>query len=156
MAVGGQAGAGDRALHLLPQQRDRARVAAVGHRGEQPGEQPDADDLAFRPEPADADRIHQGIAVDRGAPAGLRDEEQLAPQQESLDVARQRAEIPQSTEQLIARLAQDPKRRAWLGVASGEDVLAKPEIGEVVVVEPSQKIDALRKLGRPQWRRILA
>ncbi len=94
MAVGSQAGAGNRALHLLPQQRDRARRAVIGERGKQPGEEAEPDDLAIRAETADTDRVHQRVAMDGGAAVGLGDEQQFALQQEILHVARQGGEIP--------------------------------------------------------------
>src|SRR5207244_763232 len=84
MAVWRQTGAPYRVLDLEPQQRDRPRAAAVGERGEQPGKQPDANDLAIPAKAADADRVHQRVTMNRGAPVGLGDQQQLAAPQKIL------------------------------------------------------------------------
>ena len=100
--VGDRAGALDDAPDFVPQQRDRPRTAAVGERGEQAEEQPDADDFAGRSEPAHADRIHVGGAVNGGAPVRLGDDQQLAAADEILHIGRQRGEVAQPAENRIA------------------------------------------------------
>src|SRR5262249_18146472 len=58
MAVGLEAGAGDDALDLAPQQRRFPRALVVGDRGEEADEQLLAGRIALGVEALDADRVH--------------------------------------------------------------------------------------------------
>src|SRR5579862_5158612 len=149
MAVRRQPGA----LDLPPQQRDRARAAAVGERSEQPDKQPHPNDVAGPVEAADADRIHVSGAVHRGAALGLGEDQQFAPADELPHVGRQRREVAQPAEDRIAGVGENSERWARRPHGVAECVVAEAEIGEVIVVEPAQKIDALGDLSRRQRRR---
>ncbi len=148
-----QPGALEDLADLLPQQRDRPRVAAVGSRGEQPEKEPDADDLAAAAKTAHPDRVHMRPAVHRRAPVRLGDDEQFAASHKSLHVLRQRRQIPQPAEDRKIRIAHDPEGRMLGLCLAGKVVFAVAEEGEVVVLEPAQKFADFGAFGgRHRWR----
>ena len=163
VALRGKARALDRAPHLLPQQRDRVWPPTVGNRGEEADEQPQRHNFAHRIEAPDADRIHVDGAVHGGALLGLDDDQEFAAADEFLDMRRQPGEVTQPAEDRIAHLAENAERRDCLPIelprGAGEEVFAKPEIGEIVVVEPAQKIDDFGDVARrqlcPRRRRLV-
>jgi len=78
----------DNALNLEPQQRDRAWVAAVCERGEEPEKQVHPDDFSARGEAAEPDRVHVRRTVNRSAAVRFGDDDQPAAAHEVLHVGR--------------------------------------------------------------------
>ncbi len=129
MALRGEAGALDRAPHLLPQQRDRVRAGAVGMRGEQADEQPHR----RRPRPLASKRrmpiaSMRDVAVNRGAGVGLGDDQQFAAAHEILHIGRQRGEVAKPAEHRVvaSRGCRAAASRALAPAATGKDISRKP------------------------------
>jgi hypothetical protein len=107
VAVGGEAGAIQRALHLLAQDRDGARTARVGRRGEQADEDALARDVALPIEALHGDGIHGHRPVDGREAVRLGDEQQRRLAQEMADVLGQGAQVAQALEDGEGLVAQD-------------------------------------------------
>src|SRR6516164_6265149 len=133
-----QPGALDDPPDLLPQQRNRVRIAIVGKRGEEPQQQANADHLAARAEAAQTDRIHVRGAMDRGSAVRFRYDEEFTPAYEITNIGRQRCQIAERSRDRVSFVAQNPEWPAELGGDPVEHISAVPEKGEIVVVEPAQ------------------
>ncbi len=148
-----EAAAGKHAGHFAPQQRNRARRTAIGERGEKAEEEAHADDIAARVKKLDADRVHMHRPMYLGTAAGFADEQELRTAQEHLHIGRKRGEIPQPVEDAIGGIAQDTKARRDSNLGRRRKaIFAAAEIGEIVVVEPSEEIERLGALGRAHGR----
>ncbi len=138
---------------FLAQQRDRARAAAVGERGEEPEKEPNPDHRPARVEAAQPDRVHVRGAVDRRPKVRFGDDQKLAAAHETLHVGRQLRQVAQPAEYRVVGVAQNSQRRPRRFGGTFEDVFAVAEKGEVVVVEPAQKILGFRELRPGHARR---
>jgi hypothetical protein len=162
MALGREARALQRPADLAAKQRNRSWIAAVGERGEETHEEPLAHHAAVQSEQAHADRVHMRRAVHGGALVRLGDREDARQAQEILHLDGQRLEAPQPVEDRVLAVAEDAEGAAGddtdvepvtLGL---EAVLAETQKGEVVVLEPSQKLRGLGDLlGRQRQARCL-
>src|SRR5262249_4562988 len=151
---GRQPGAFADVTDFEPQQRTRPRIAAVGERRNQSGKSVNGDDFAAWREPADADGVHVCSAVNRCTTVRFGDDDKLALADKILHVAGQGGEVTQAPERGMSFLAQDPQRSVLSVSCSGERVFAISEKGEVVVVEPTQKVQHFRELGSWNQRRL--
>src|SRR5215472_11252873 len=151
---GRQPGAFDDVTDFEPQQRYRSRIAAVGERGKQSDKNVNADDFAAWREPADADRVHVRSAVNRCTTVRFGDDDKLAPADKILHVAGQGGKVAQAPKHGMSFVAQNSQRSVLSVSRSGERVFAISEKGEVVVVEPTQKVQHFRELGSWNRRRL--
>ncbi len=155
-----EAGARQAVGDLLAEQRNLARILAVGAGGEQADEELLADDVAGGVELLHADGVHVHGPMHGRAAVGLGDHEHPRLAQELPHVRRQLLEIAQAVEHRILLVAQDAEAglrrdRDRGGVVVAEEIVfAIAEIGEVVVVEPFEEGLGLRHLvGRQAGRR---
>ncbi len=140
---------------LEPQQRNRARTAAVGEGREKAEEDANAGDFTVRAEPPHSDGIHVSGPVNRRAAVRLGDDQKFAATDEILHVGGQRRKVAQSPEDGMSLVAENPERPVFRIGGSVEEVFAVAKKGEIIVVEPAQKILNLgefggRSRGRPR------
>ena len=159
MAGGRQARPDDDVAHLAAQQRDVARRAVVGDRGEQPDEQPLADHLAVLVEPLHPDRVELHRAVHGRAPVRLVHHQELRLAQEVGDLGRHLDRLAGAFEQHRRLRPQYAAGRAGHGMDDRATVrpldiaLAIAEEGEMVGIDPAQELARLVDLGGGKRRR---
>ena len=152
VALGREAGPLLDQRHLAPQERDRARVQAVGGGGEEAQEAVLAHDQAIGPEALDADIVEIGGAVDRAARLGLGERDQgLRLPGLGTDLGRQLGEAGRAG--AVVMPAQDAEARALdapelglAGLVRLQLVGAGADEGEVIVGEPAQELLGLGQL----------
>src|SRR6185312_1577527 len=98
MALRAEARALQHMLDFPAQQRDLARAAVIGERGEEAGEDALAGGLAVLIEELDADRIHRHRSMHHRAAVRLADHQQARRAQELAHIGRQGREIAQTVE----------------------------------------------------------
>ena len=149
-----EAGALDHRGDLAADEGDVARAAVVGGGGEQPDDQPLADDPPLGVEALQQHHVHVHRPVHGGTRVGLGDHQRAGRAQELAHVGRQRVVVAQPLEDGDLVVAQDAQRAARQQVQRRlaavrrrlEAVLAVAEVGEVVVVHPAQERLGLRHL----------
>ena len=144
--AGAQVGARDDPLDLAAQQRDLARIAAVGGGREQAEEAVLAQHPALGVEPPHADVVEIDRAVHGRAVVGLGDDERHRQAREAAHVCRQCCEAARvRARALLGLAAQQAHRRAWdaaqlIAILLAQKVVAGvAEEGEVVVGDPAQE-----------------
>ena len=148
-----QLGALEHPRHLVAEQRDLARIAIVGGRGEQAEEAVLADHLALGVEAADPDVVEIDRPVHGRARVRLGDRERHRRARLLADLRRQRGEAargraggllpPQQAERQVL----DPPQLISALIAH-QVVAAVAKEGEVVVGDPAQERHRLLELGR--------
>ena len=139
-----QVGALHHPLDLVPEQRNVARVAVVGGRGEQAEEAVLADHLALGVEALDPDEIQIHRAVHRRAGVRLGDHQRRRIARAAPDFRRQGSEAARGgarralAAEQAERRALDPAQLIAVAVAD-QVVAAVAEEGEVVVGDPRQE-----------------
>ncbi len=153
VAGGRQAGALDQPRDLVPEQRDLARIAIVGGRGEQAEEAVLAQDLALGVEPADAEVVEIDRPVHGRAGVGLGDHQRHRGARLAAQLRRQCCEAARGG--AAGRLAPEQAERRALEalqliarLIADQVVAAVAEQGEVVVGDPAQERLGLGQLGR--------